>query len=304
MSIYSLHEKGLIDVKVTDATTTTSNITLAFAFDSGYSHCFKVMIASMAANGVLCKNPIVIYTDDLTLEEDPIIKLVADRISLLSGKKRDLLYRLAKENVKRPERADWNRGTFLKWCVFEEQATEKLLFLDVDMLILDSLEGLVNAHPEKALVTCPQFQQSIKTENTDASLQNLLIGNFDNKHKARINSGVMLINSEILNAKFFRELTTFASERISIHEQGLLSEFFRDNKTLFGMAPSAYNFQDSYLRLASDDVYKDILKQLSVLHYAGGVKPWLDTSKSIANLPSIKIWHEYKALASDILTFK
>ena len=301
MSINSLQEKGLLDIKDTSHSTVSPDLTLAFAFDSGYAECFKVMLASMAENGVLCENPIVVYTDDEKLEHDPIIAAAADKISVLSGERKSRLYTLAKDNVKRPERADWNRGTFLKWCIFEKQETSKLLFLDVDMLTLNSLDGLLNAFPDKPLVTCPQFQQSIRTENTDAQLVNMLNGEFDNKHKNRINSGVMLVNNDLLNDEFFDEITKFASERVSIHEQGLLSEYFAKNRSMLGMASSRYNYQDSYLRFASDSVYKDILADISIIHYAGGVKPWLETSKPVENLPSIKIWHHYKDRAAKIL---
>lgn len=301
MSINSLQEKGLLDVKNAESSTVASDVTLAFAFDSGYAECFKVMLASMAENGVLCQNRIVVYTDDESLLDDPIISLAADKISVLSGERKELIYRLAKDNVQRPERANWNRGTFLKWCIFEEQETERLLFLDVDMLTLGSLDGLLSSSEKIPMVTCPQFQQSIKTENTDDQLQKMLSGEFDNKHKFRINSGVMLVNSTLLNSDFFEEITTFASERVSIHEQGLLSEYFSKNKNMLKMASSTYNYQDSYLRLASEPVYHEILNQISVIHYAGGIKPWLSTSDSISHLPSIKIWHHYKSLASRIL---
>ncbi|WP_394222822.1 glycosyltransferase family 8 protein [Alteromonas gracilis] len=301
MSINSLQEKGLLEIKNTERSTVSPDVTLAFAFDSGYAECFKVMLASMAENGVLCRNPIVVYTDDEQLQDDPVVAAAADRISILSGERKKRLYTLARDNVKRPERANWNRGTFLKWCIFEEQETSKLLFLDVDMLTLNSLDGLLSAFPDKPLVTCPQFQQSIRTENTDEQLLNMLKGEFDNKHKSRINSGVMLVNNELLSDSFFDEITKFASERVSIHEQGLLSEYFASNKNMLGMASSRYNYQDSYLRFASDSVYKDILLDISIIHYAGGVKPWLDTSKSVEDLASIKIWHHYKSLATKIL---
>ena len=301
MSVNSLQEKGLLDVKITETPTIAPDVTLAFAFDSGYAECFKVMLASMAENGVLCQNPIVVYTDDVKLLDDPIVSIAADKISILSGEKKALIYKLAKENVQRPERANWNRGTFLKWCIFEKQKTERLLFLDVDMLTLGSLDGLLNASPDKQMVTCPQFQQSIKTENTDAQLMNMLTGDFDNKHKYRINSGVMLVGKELLNDEFFEEITTFAAERVSIHEQGLLSEYFSKNKQKLHMASSNYNYQDSYLRLASEQLYSEILDKVAVIHYAGGIKPWLSSSDSISHLPSIAVWHHYKTLASRLL---
>ena len=129
----------------------------------------------------------------------------------------------------------------------------------------------------------------------------MLEGNFDNKHKSRINSGVMLINQALLSDNFFNEITTFASQRLSIHEQGLLSEYFSKNREMITMAPSKYNYQDSYLRLAKDDLYSDLLNHISIIHYAGGIKPWLQNSNSISHLPSIKTWHQYSTLAKKIL---
>ena len=70
------------------------------------------------------------------------------------------------------------------------------------------------------------------------------------------------------------------------------------------MAPSAFNFQESYLRLTKGDVYNDILNDVSVLHYAGGAKPWSKDVDKIRDLASIDIWYQYKSLSADVLAYK
>ena len=303
MSIEKIFNHKLIDNKESDNATEYKDVTLAFAFDGGYLDCFKVMVTSMAMNNTLVSNPIKIYTDDPDLCKDRFVNLIADEVVLLNGEKKDLLYRLAKDNVKRPERANWNRGTFLKWAVFEEQATEKLLFLDVDMIVSGSLNGLFTQYQDKPLVTSPQFQQSIREDNTDEQLKNMLSGKFDGKHIKRINSGMMLVGSQFLSSEFFETITNFASERVSIHEQGLLSEYFGDKRKYIGMISSAYNFQDSFLRLASKPVYEDLLLKISVLHYAGPFKPWNEKGEKLRHFKSIELWHYYKANASKLLNY-
>ncbi|AYA63000.1 glycosyltransferase [Alteromonas sp. RKMC-009] len=304
MAINSLYREGLISNSGKHKATVYNDVTLAFAFDSGYLDCFKVMLGSMAYNGVLTDNPIVIYTDDKKLLSDSFVQLVADKVSLLDGKRKETLYSLAKENVKRPERADWNRGTFLKWSVFEKQETSKLLFLDVDMIVHNPMQALFDAFPNKPLVTSPQFQQSLREGDTDSQLLKMYDGQFDGKHIKRINSGMMLVSGDFLCDAFFNTITQYASERISIHEQGLLSEYFGDKRKYIGMVSSTFNFQDSFLRLASDKVYRELLEKISVLHYAGAFKPWTEKTDSIGNMPSIKLWHDYKDKSVELFGYK
>jgi lipopolysaccharide biosynthesis glycosyltransferase len=303
MAISSLQSAGLVDVKMSKGKSYSDDLTLAFALDSGYLECMKVMLVSMAKNGVLCDCPIAIYTDDEDLLEDPVIKLVADKKVLISGTKKEIIYSLAKNNVKRPEKLDWNRGTFLKWSVFEPQLTNRLLFLDVDVLVLDQLDHLLNMYPGKPLVTSPQFQQSLKEGSVSGNLHNMLNGQFDSKHIKRINSGMMLVNSDFLSNDFFSEITSFAGASMAIHEQGHLSNYFSKKSNLLGMAPSTYNFQDSYLRLLTGETYKNILNDIAVLHYAGGDKPWKSENEALLSYASIALWHEYKGYAQDVLKY-
>ncbi|MDN3522081.1 glycosyltransferase [Halomonas ramblicola] len=292
----------MVDLKI-EVQDSNSTTTVAFALDSGYLDCLKVMLSSMAVANTLVDCPIAIYTDDPEVLEDPVVKLVADKPVLISGKRKEVIYTLARDNVKRPERSAWNKGTFLKWSIFEEQETEQLLFLDVDMLFLNPVEALLDFYPRKSLLTCPQFQSYLKEQNPEANLRAMLEGNFDGNHLRRINSGVMLARKDLLSNGFFDEITHYASQRVAIHEQGLLSDFFKGKSGTHRMVSSAYNFQEHYLNAVSPDVQEKLLNDIAILHYAGGNKPWTVPTSKLKQRKSLNLWHTHKDNAAKIIEF-
>lgn len=258
------------------------DVTLAFAIDEEYLLPMKVMIASMYLQGTLLESPIAIYSMDPKVFDDPFVRQVADRHILIDGDRRERLIQLAEFNVRRADRLAWNKGTFLKWAVFEEQFTTNLLFLDVDMLCRAPLEPLIKARAGADLVTAPQFQTSIfKTEDglipqeeVAHTLEEMIAGRFTGAHTSRINSGMMLIGPRLLNSDAFYELTSFASESVQINEQSHMSAFFKNARYKRVMSSVRYNFQASYLERVALDVAKNLLSEIAILHFAGGRKPW------------------------------
>ena len=105
----------------------TERTALAFALDSAYLMPFKAMVFSMARTGTMLDSPLYVLSDDPSLFDDGVVKLVADKVVLIEGELRDHLYNLAAHNVGRPERATWNRGTCLKWAVFDDYDVEQVL---------------------------------------------------------------------------------------------------------------------------------------------------------------------------------
>lgn len=306
MSIENLKSSGLLDFEVPDSQTRNTNTTIAFALDAGYLEYFKVMLVSMAHTGTLINCPIALYTDDANVFDDPIVKLTVDKKRLIPKSRQEIIYDLAKNNVQRPERGNWNKGTFLKWSVFEKQETDQLLFLDVDMICLQKLEGLFSIMPDKNLLTSPQFQLYLKKEKKDQApkiLENLSDGKFDKAHAWRINSGLMLIRRNFLSNDFFNEITNFAKSRVDFHEQAHLSSFFKEKKELHGMISSKYNFQENYLKLLSVEMQVEMAKKIAVLHYAGGEKPW-SLTPNLKNRYTSLLWHSYRTLAQNVLDAK
>ncbi len=280
MTIGHLAHAGLMDVPRTGSELGSST-TLAFAIDAEYLLPFRVMIASMARLGTLSECPIALYTLDERIKNDPFVSLVVDHFRLIDGPVRETLMSMATHNVQRAERATWNRGTFLKWAVFEEQETEDLLFLDVDMLALQAIEPLLGLALDVPFVCCPQFQRREILEETDFrdkavahALRALLEGQFTGGHARRVNSGMMLVRQPLLRKAFFDELVTFVGEKVDLHEQGHLSSYFKQNSGMRCMVSSKYNFQENYLGNLDAAETQALLDEVAILHFAGTQKPW------------------------------
>ncbi|MGQ7242624.1 glycosyltransferase [Salinicola sp. V024] len=276
---------------------------IAFAFDYGYLNCFKTMIASLARNGAFLKNQVVVYTDDPLVLEDSFVKFVADKLILVKGEKKNILYDLAENNVRRPEKAGWNRGTFLKWAAFEEQDVKNLIFFDVDMICLQEMSGLTKLNESADFLCTPQFQRKLFPDADSDNLANLkkmVRGSYWGAHKSRVNSGVMILRQDLLRNDFFYDITKYVSERNEIHEQGHLSRFFSEtNDFKRFMLPAAYNFQEIYLKLLDDSQQREVLSGIKMLHYAGGQKPWKFKPNYDTRI-SFLLWFYYSSCASAI----
>lgn len=304
MSIRGLTTQGILDLP-DERNETEPSVTIAFALDMGYLECFKVMLYSMAYSKTLLDAPIALYTDDPLLLQDSLVKAIVDKPVLISESRKGVIYNLAKNNVKRPERGQWNKGTFLKWCVFEEQETDQLLFLDVDMICLKPLEPLLQIDPSTRILTCPQFQNNLKDAESDVfhNLKKMLEGEFDSVHTRRVNSGVMAVRKELLDSEFFHEITQYARSSISLHEQGHMSDFFREHPGMLRMVPARYNFQEHYLNAVNSDQQDDLLRDISVLHYAGRSKPWAMRPEQCWR-KTLMLWHVYKTCAEPLIRYR
>jgi lipopolysaccharide biosynthesis glycosyltransferase len=269
---------------------------LAFAFDANYAPYFRTLARSMMEHDTLIDCPIIVYTADPEVFEDPFIAKVVDKRRLIEPDLVEKLGRAAQETVKRPERATWNLGTFLKWAVFEEQETAQVLFLDVDMIFRARIEPLLTEKPDHLFLCAPQFQRSIGALPHPAKgIQRLLDGNMWGSHVRRINSGVMLIRGALLSASFRDDLLAHAfSTAEAINEQSHMSIYFAEpeNDGLRAMVSAKYNFQEGYLRLVPPEDRIRLSDQAIVLHYAGGAKPWKSDPATLRE--SQREWFRYE----------
>lgn len=292
MTIFNASSKYGYDIGKYNDKAEDEKVTLAFALDSNYLECLNVMLFSMMRSRTFIHSPIALYTDDPAVFDSEVVGNFIDKVVVINDRKKEVLYDLAKNNVRRPERAEWNRGTFLKWAVFEKQETENLLFLDADMLALRNFNELSKIREDRSLITIPQFQEELKEGDSLGKLQCLIEGNYDGRHRKRINSGVMFIRENLLSDEFFDDVTKFASSRVDLHEQGHLSAYFQENTGLLYMAPAVYNFQEQYLRQLKSSEKKEIMPSIKILHYAGQTKPWKIGREKSQKHESTKLWYE------------
>jgi hypothetical protein len=237
VTIANLEKAGLLSIeRRLPVTPSTADVGICFAFDTGYLLPFKVMIYSMARAGTLLDLPITIYSDDPAVFEDPVVKAAVDRPRLIEGSRRDILYGLARDTVERPARAGWNKGTFLKWAVFEPTDLQAMLFLDVDMLCLGPLEEFLTIEGGD-LLGSPQFQPTLLKGPAGPRPMGAVLANLDKMlsgaFKAttigtvNLNSGVMLVRKPLLSEEFFSEIKQYAEKEKKINEQRHLTDFFK-----------------------------------------------------------------------------
>ena len=311
MAIMRLRSEGLIPFDPPTPTTAKSDVTLIFAFDSGYSLPFKVLLFSLYQAGTMLSCPIRIYSDDPSLRNDPIVAAVADEITVLDDSVQLGIDYLAQNCLKRENRSHWNRGTFLKWRMFEPQATDRVLFLDVDMLCLRPLEPMVEGACTADLAAGPQFNKWIRVEGEakqtrveveiGKTLSEMVQGRYSEGafarlsrgSRSRLNSGVMLVGNRLLTSNFRTDLISQSKERRDVNEQGLISQyFFKSADYKLRMIPAAYNFQESYLAHVSQSTAAKLMGEICILHYAGRGKPWSASPHSVSR-PSFLLWHQF-----------
>ncbi|RXF67024.1 glycosyltransferase [Hansschlegelia zhihuaiae] len=276
---------------------------LAFAFDAEYVEPFHVMIYSLARANTLLDCPIYIYSNDPAVQDDPIVRLVTDRFRVIEGADLAELEDVSENHIERPERAKWNRGTCLKWSIFDEAPVDQLLFLDVDMLCLRPLEGLLSLHPKAAIVSCPQFQRTMvssgegRSRQLDTKKRLLELINRRSAYMGRINSGLMLVRKPLLSRSFRKTLLAFAKSRSEINEQSHLTNLFRDPKHRrsfpSAMVSSSYNFQENYLDLVDRIDAMELMRRVRVLHYAGSQKPWRAKGPNRARA-TMQLWQQVR----------
>lgn len=286
------------------------DVTLAFALDHGYLELFKVCLRSLAHSGNFLDCPIVVYTDDPAVLADPVVQAVVDRPVLLEGARRDRLHHLADISVRRRGRAEWNKGTFLKWACFEPQATERLVFLDVDMIFLRRFDTELVAAATTPFACCPQFRESmLKTKDGERrtaeerlpELKNALAARYEGKLRTNVNSGVLVLGPEMLTEAFFDEITEFASRTRRTNEQLHFTAWFADRADQMLMLPAIYNFQETHLVRIPWEEQQRLLKSINVLHFAGTPKPWTSLPENANFRPSSALWHWHRSMAEPLL---
>lgn len=163
--------------------------------------------------------------------------------------------------------------TFLKFKIpFIFKQYEKILYLDVDTIILKDLSQLYNIDINSYYVAMVEDFHLVKYNEH----KRLLLDNY-------YNAGVMLFNSEQIRQDFnidiFGETYINNSDIFLHHDQDVFNVLFKNNiKTL----PATYNWMVSNSYFWKRDVLnfyklsnnKIKLNNISILHYTTGLKPW------------------------------
>jgi lipopolysaccharide biosynthesis glycosyltransferase len=181
----------------------------------------------------------LLYEDNL-LESYLKLTSIYPNINFLKVKKDDY----AQNNEIRNEYRDWHINCFYRFDMFEIDC-DRLVFLDLDLLVLGNISDLLNFNEDFGAVM--ELDRDI------------------------FNGGVLVFNKKFLNKKTKHDLIDLANNQTWSSDQPILNEYFRKYMTPI---PKKYNVLTcEYGRV----------KDINILHYIGSKKPWMSRDKLFEN---------------------
>lgn len=163
---------------------------------------------------------------------------------------------------------------------FLPEDEERALWLDVDLVVNDSLSDFYNQDfNEKAFVACKDI------ENREEHLKKLGLS----PDSDYINSGVILFNLPLMREFTLNDYYEFFVEHKDViiwPDQDILNGIFSNQIKV--LENNIYNVQISNWRFKGE---LD-LNQVAIIHYIGNSKPWFKTYTN----PAAKIWDKYYAI--------
>lgn len=252
--------------------TPASSVAFASYVDNNYLPGFEVLFKSMLLNNPWFDHDFVIYYDDLTAES-------VERISLLYPK---FVWR----RINGAHYSSYEKGDNTNYLVekayyileaFRERGYDRLVTLDVDMVVLGDIRHL--ATTDAAFTAVPQFFQS--------------------RGGWRINSGVMSFDRSVMSDEFVERMDDIGrtgAYDLERHDQGVLS----------AVLDGSYTKLDNRYNLVKRAVKRGQLppEDTRILHFTGSIKPWsggelgYDAMEELwaqYNLPAARFWRRAAA---------
>ena len=150
---------------------------------------------------------------------------------------------------------------------------DKVLYLDGDMMIVDSISELWNIDVEDVMVAAVEERYPFDTDSPDRLCYPRRFSYF--------NSGVMLINLKKWREKNFShqclEYIRKYTERILLHDQDVLNALLYDQKKFISIR---WNLMDFFLYKRPEvqepriKDWEEAVKSPSIIHFTGRRKPW------------------------------
>ena len=273
---------------------------LLFTFDNNYTQHAGVTITSFLAN-----NPgahtIYIITDYIS---DVNQRLLAD-ICRGSGSLISIQY-VDQPTAKRfpvgegTINPDLTIATYFRLFVTEVIPTsvEKILYLDCDMIIDDSLMPLWNSEFQEG--KCIMGLEELPTLSTEGCLR--LQYPVESSY---FNAGVLLIDLKQLRTiyKLDDAIQFTLTHTIKYHDQDVLNGLLHERKQFLDLR---YNVMDTYLIRGMGfppryQKQREAIFHPAIIHYTGDVKPWHKESRNPYTYKyyeylKLTPWKEYKPL--------
>ena len=163
--------------------------------------------------------------------------------------------------------ADRLKVTFYKLDTFSLYEYDRVVFIDVDTVVLGDLSELFN---------CPAPIAAVKgySEKTDSL-------------RADVNAGVFVVNHQYLNEQTYNALLEIEKKGFSMPEQKTMNIYFSGKMAYFN---KSYNVEK---RMEHTKNFKHILEKAKIIHYIAG-KPWDENDPEKGKYPKMEtIWREW-----------
>jgi lipopolysaccharide biosynthesis glycosyltransferase len=269
----------------------TSNVALCTVSSKNYLSGTLVMINSFLKNNKWFEGEIVVIHNDLEENDRNLFRIFKSVV--FRSVSNDLTVRIDKLVDETPSFESRKRRFFSLELFFLEHY-EKVLFLDSDILVVDTLEDCFTWSDEIACAPDLTFYLNLLRDKNSFGLtsqensKDIAIKSF--------NAGFMLANKPARSEKRLQEILEFLkpvnwSRLTTSHtDQYLLNRVFEDNVRVINPEYCLISGSSDRVNLAE--------RRVRSIHYVGHTKPWL-TNQFLSFLPSNplvinwnKIWHE------------
>lgn len=264
---------------------------IATALNKKYLYYTVVMLTSLCENNNVHIDAYLLSSDlsgeDISLMEDALKKY---DISIHPLKVDRALF-----SDKLPRNEMWSIETYFRLLLMDllPQSVNKLLYLDVDMVINKSLDELWDVDMgEDEIIACIDSCGATSWEQRSEKQREMFAGMIEQGYEY-FNAGVMLMNVEKIRKSYnFEKYMDAVREwnyEMSAPDQDILN--FCHWKNVGYVDPWIY---DMFARIAHNNKlsYEEVKDQVAVIHYAGD-KPWKTTN---VHYEIEKLWWDYARL--------
>lgn len=223
---------------------------------------FKVFLTSFLFHNPWFEDDIVILDLDLKDDEKKELKKWYPKIIFKGIQEKNY------KDVDMRKTADKLKPTYYKLDVFDIEGYSRLVFIDVDVVILDNISELFSAELE-GIAAIKGYSE--KTDNL----------------RDDINSGVLVITEYYLNKETYNGVVEAAKPGHSMPDQKVINQYFKGKMQYFN---KSFNVEKRMEHTAN---FSHVLAKKKIVHFVAG-KPWEKNDDEKGKYPAMEaIWNEW-----------
>ncbi|MDO6521972.1 glycosyltransferase [Shimia thalassica] len=271
---------------------------LVFLFSHEFKIGFEVLLHSLRRSKEISKLDIVIITDDLEVVHSAEIAAMAKVVRYITPAEKSLMSTLPKGLVNEKFHLDWSPAyTFLKFFIFQDFGYDFHIYLDCDIVCLNSMDKLVEdfRNSDADMMGGCVFPKHIWMDSNGSRLEkpqiNENIRKFIDNPEGNLNTGVLIYGKRMMDAEIPNKLLDIARKGKMVNEQAIVHRLIKESELLkLEFFTPLCNFRSNVLRMIDRKDAKSLLREIVLLHYIAS-PPWNSIGKG--GLPG-EIWETEK----------